>query len=102
MPKPAHHILVCSSSRVAGEPNGACTRRAAAGLVQYLMEGVEERDIADTLVSNTGCLQMCADGPVVIVYPEGWWYGKVDEDICDEILDALAEGRPATARLLAG
>jgi (2Fe-2S) ferredoxin len=101
MAKPKHHLLLCSSSRVAGEPNGTCSRRFASSLVQYLQEGVEERGIDNVLVSNTGCLKMCDKGPILIVYPEGWWYGKVTEDVCDEILDALADGKPATAHLVA-
>lgn len=99
--KPRHHILVCSSSRVAGEPNGTCTRRSAAALIQYLQEGVDDRGIDNVLVSNTGCLKICEKGPVVIVYPEGWWYGKVDEGVADAILDALADGKPAEAHLVA-
>lgn len=47
------------------------------------------------LVTNTGCLKICDQGPVLVVYPEGWWFGRIDEDACDAILDALAEGRPA-------
>ncbi len=44
------------------------------------------------MVSSTSCLKACDHGPVLIVYPEGTWYGKVDEEIVDEILDALEEG----------
>lgn len=101
MKKPSHHLLLCSSSRVVGEPNGTCTRRDAPSLIQYLQEGVDERGIDNVLVSNTGCLKMCDQGPILVVYPEGWWYGKVDEDRVDEILDALAEGRPAETLLVA-
>jgi (2Fe-2S) ferredoxin len=53
------------------------------------------------MVSNTGCLKMCDKGPILVVYPEGWWYGKVTEDTVDEILDALAEGKVAEAHLVA-
>lgn len=101
MPKPKHHLLLCSSSRVAGEPNGTCTRRDAPSLIQYIQEGVEERGIDNVMVSNTGCLKMCDQGPVLVVYPEGWWYGKITEDSVDAILDALAEGRVAEAHLVA-
>lgn len=100
MTAPAHHILICSSSRVAGPPNGSCVKRDAAQLVQYVQEGVEERGIENVLVSNTGCLQRCAEGPIMVIQPQNWWYGKIDEDACDAILDALAEGRPDAARLL--
>jgi (2Fe-2S) ferredoxin len=54
------------------------------------------------MVSSTGCLKLCEEGPVLVVYPEGYWYrGVTSEDAIDEILDALEEGRPAGAYLLA-
>lgn len=101
MPKPKHHLLLCSSSRVAGEPNGTCSRRDAPSLIQYIQEGVDDRGIENVMISNTGCLKMCDKGPILIVYPEGWWYGKITEDAVDAILDALAEGKPAAAHLVA-
>jgi (2Fe-2S) ferredoxin len=44
---------------------------------------------------------MCTQGPVMIVYPEGHWYGEVNEEKIDEILDALAQGQPAESLMLA-
>lgn len=35
-----------------------------------------------------------------MVYPEGYWYGSVDEDTVDEILDALESGEAASEYLL--
>lgn len=100
MKAPKHHFLLCSSSRLNGEPNGSCHRRGVGGLVQYLQEQLDDRGFDETLVTNTGCLKICAEGPVMVVYPGGHWYGKVDEDAIDEILDALWEGKPAEHLLL--
>jgi (2Fe-2S) ferredoxin len=38
---------------------------------------------------------MCEKGPVMVVYPQGAWYGPVDEPTIDAVLDALEEGRDA-------
>ncbi len=100
MKAPNYHFLICTSSRLSGEPNGACSRRSAAGLVQYLQEQLDDRGIEETLVTNTGCLKICSEGPVMVVYPGGHWYGSLDEDAIDTILDALEEGGPAEALLL--
>lgn len=89
MNKPAHHILVCSSSRLAGEPNGACTRRDGARVVQYLEEEIADRGIPNVLVTNTGCLKQCEKGPVMVVYPAGDWHTAVDEGLIDSILDTM-------------
>ncbi len=100
MNKPTYHILLCTSSRVAGEPKGACQMRNATTLIQYLQEGIDERGIENVLVTNTGCLKQCSEGAVLVVYPQGHWYGHVDEDVIDALLDALAEGHAVEELLL--
>ncbi len=90
MSKPTYHLFLCSSFRKAGVQRGTCHRKGD-GLLQYLEEGVVERGI-DALVSSTGCVKHCEKGPVLMVYPMGWWYGSVTEDAVDDILDALEDG----------
>ncbi|GAB6097457.1 (2Fe-2S) ferredoxin domain-containing protein [Desulfatiferula olefinivorans] len=95
MEKPAHHILVCASFRVAGEPKGLCHKKGSVGLLPYLEEEILDRGL-NVLVSTTGCLKQCEKGPVMVVYPQNTWYGGVDsESSVDAILDALEEGGTA-------
>jgi (2Fe-2S) ferredoxin len=101
MEKPKHHIFVCGSFRVAGDPKGICHRKDSGALVQYLETEVSDRGFDGVTVSSAGCLNLCEQGPVIVVYPEGFWYGKMDEEKIDQVLDALAEGKPAEALLLA-
>ena len=100
MQKPEFHILVCNSFRLSGEPQGVCNRKGAANLLQVLENEIADRGL-DAMVSSTGCLKVCEKGPVMVVYPQGLWYGGVDEDRIDEILDGLAEGAPVADGLLA-
>jgi (2Fe-2S) ferredoxin len=93
MKKPTYHILVCNSFRLAGEAQGACNKKNAPQLIQYLMEESSDRGL-DVVVSSTGCLNVCAEGPIVVIHPNNFWYGKVEgEEQIDEILDALEEDR---------
>ncbi len=60
------------------------------------MEEVESNDLTgDVMISNTGCFGICQHGPVMVVYPEGVWYGGLDGDavikICEE---HFIKGRP--------
>lgn len=92
MKKPAHHIFVCASFRMSGTPQGVCSKKGAGSLLQYLETEISDRGIDTIAVSMTGCLKVCDKGPVMVVYPEGHWYGEVNEQKIDEILDALESG----------
>lgn len=98
MKKPQHHILVCSSFR-GTEAKGVCHQKKAQALLPYLESELADRGL-DALVSSTSCLKVCDNGPALVVYPQGDWYGGVDEEGVDAILDALAEGTTAGDYLL--
>ncbi len=100
MKKPAFHILVCNSYRVAGSAQGACNRKNAPAMIQFLTEGAAERGL-DSVVTGVGCLNVCAQGPVVVVHPHNLWYGGVEsEDDMDAILDAMENGEVAEKYLI--
>ena len=91
MEKPDYHIFVCNSFRVSGEPQGVCNKQGAADLLQYIEEEMLDRGM-DGMVSATGCLKVCDRGPALVVYPHNLWYGGINEERVDEILDALEDG----------
>jgi (2Fe-2S) ferredoxin len=101
MQKPTHHILVCASFRLKGESKGMCHKKESAALLPYIETELGDRGMEDVMVSSTGCLSRCENGPLMVVYPEGSWYGTVTEGKIDEILEALQEGKEATGLLLA-
>ncbi len=92
MQKPKHHFFLCNSFRVGGDPQGSCNRKGAPELLQYLQTEIADRGI-DAIVSMTSCLNVCEKGPILVIYPEEWWYFGVTEDKVDQILDALETGQ---------
>ncbi len=55
----------------------------------------------NAMVSSTGCLNLCEEGPVMIIYPQAYWYRGIEsEEAVDAILDALEAGKPAEQYLL--
>jgi len=99
MHKPRFHLFLCNSFRTSGEPKGVCHQKAG-DLLQYLQAEVSDRGI-DAIISTTSCLNVCEKGPVLIVYPDAWWYYNLDEGKIDTILDALEQDSPVTELLMA-
>jgi (2Fe-2S) ferredoxin len=100
MKAPEHHILVCASFRAAGTPQGVCHKKGALGLLPYLESELSDRGMAGVTVTSTGCLKGCDRGPVLVVQPQNWWYGGVDEGVVDKILDGLEAGQPVPEHFL--
>ena len=53
-------------------------------------------------VNKAGCLDRCADGPVMVVYPAGIWYTFIDTEDIEEIIQShLIQGHPVERLQLA-
>ncbi len=96
MVTPKYHVFICTGCRPGGAQNGACAKKGSPDLLMTLMQEVEDRDLtADVMITNTGCFGICQNGPVMVVYPQGIWYGNLDEDsvpvICEEHFE---QGKP--------
>ena len=102
MPKPLHHVLVCTNTRPADNPKGSCGAKGAEALVDALKALVRERGLDGTVIVNrTSCLKHCSRGVTVAVQPDNVWYAGVREADLAEILDQhLGQGRPVERLLM--
>lgn len=88
MVQPKYHVLICTSCRINGQQKGFCYSKNAVGIVERFMEEIEDRGLSgEVVVNNTGCFGICDKGPIVVVYPEGVWYGNVSEDDVERIVE---------------
>lgn len=96
MVKPKYHLFVCTSCTITGQQRGFCANKESVGLVQQIMEEIEERELSsEVMVTNTGCFGICSSGPVVVVYPEGIWYKNITKEDITTIFDEhIEQGNP--------
>lgn len=101
MIQPKYHVFICTSCRINGTQKGFCHSKGSVNLVQRFMKEIDECELSsDVMVTNTGCFGICDKGPVVVVYPEGTWYGNVTEDDVAEIVESHFENGEKVERLI--
>lgn len=94
------HVFVCENRRDPSDPRGACALRGGAEVREALKEELARRGLKREIRANSaGCLDACADGPTVVVYPEGVWYGHVTPDDVPEIVERHLVGGEPVERL---
>ncbi|MDR3764279.1 MAG: methyltransferase [Acidobacteriota bacterium] len=89
-----HHVILCTQQKP--ENVQCCSAGGSLATESALNASLERHGLSDdVLISTTGCLGTCENGPTMIVYPEGTWYGKVTADEVDEIVVShLKDGHP--------
>jgi (2Fe-2S) ferredoxin len=97
MPPPfKRHVFVCTNRRPEGNPKGCCASKGAEEVRAAFKDELDKRGLKGGMRANAaGCLDTCAFGVSVVVYPEGTWYGGVKVEDVSEIVDQhLVNGRP--------
>ena len=96
MAKFLRHLFVCTNQRGPDDPRGSCTARGSAAVVEALKEKAHACGLKRIVrVNKAGCLDQCARGVTVVVYPEAVWYGGVTTADVDEIVERhLVRGEP--------
>ena len=90
----ARILFVCVNRREA--PTSCCAVRASERIAEALKARVKALGLAGKIrVSKSGCQDLCARGPNVMVFPTARWYSGVTEADVDRILsETLEELRP--------
>lgn len=95
------HIFFCLNQRKPGED--CCADHRAQEGYDRCKSQVKAAGLSGpgkVRVNKAGCLDRCAAGPVVVVYPEAVWYTYVDTHDIDEIVESHLKNGKVVERLL--
>jgi len=83
----ARHLFLCIGP-------DCCSPKKGEGLWEVLKAEAKRLSVP-ILRTKAGCLRICKDGPWLVVYPDGIWYGEMDAERLRRILkEHIEEGRP--------
>ncbi len=90
------HVFICTNRRDPGNPKGDCASKGSEAVRDEFKRQLHERGVKGKIRANAaGCLDQCARGVTVVVYPEQIWYGGVTVGDVDQIVkDHLLGGVP--------
>ncbi len=70
------HIFICANQKAEGK--ACCGEQRGMELVEKFREVLAEKGMKGKVrAQRSGCLDACKLGPVVVIYPEGTYYGNV-------------------------
>ena len=104
MPVLDRHVFVCTNERDPSDARGCCAARGGDEVASWFKEEVHARGWRGRIRANKcGCLDQCALGPTVVVYPEGTWYSpRTREDVQAICERHLANGEVVEDLLIPG
>ena len=89
------HILVCGGT--------GCTSSSSMKIIEKMETLIAENSMADEIkVVKTGCFGLCAQGPIMMIYPDHLMYTQVQPEDVEEIFENHVKCGQVVARLLAG
>jgi (2Fe-2S) ferredoxin len=101
MPPFEKHIFICTNGRNPDDPRGCCSARGSEEIREFFKAELKRRGLKDKVRANAaGCLDNCASGPTVVIYPEGVWYRVPTTQDAKEILDRHVEKGEVVERLV--
>ncbi len=101
MPSFARHLFICVNERAPGHPKGCCADKDASQVRDAFKKRLAEVGLHGIVRANkSGCLDQCAAGVALVVYPEQVWYGGVTLADVNEIVDSHIIGGSFVRRLM--
>lgn len=80
------HIFICANQKAEGK--SCCGEARGLQLIERFREVLNEKGLKGKVRANrAGCLDACKLGPTVVIYPDGTYYGHVQLEDVEKIVE---------------
>jgi (2Fe-2S) ferredoxin len=97
-------VFVCLNERDPADPRGCCAAKGSKEIQSRLKKLAHDAGLRGRVrINAAGCLDQCARGVTIVVYPEAVWYERVTLGDVDELFhEHVLHGRPVKRLLREG
>jgi (2Fe-2S) ferredoxin len=84
-----YHVFFCLNQRENCE--ACCADKGAEAAFDHMKAQVKKLGLngeGKVRINRSGCLDRCAEGPLLVVYPQAIWYTFIDNEDIDEIIES--------------
>ena len=82
------HVFCCVNERPDSAVRECCKKKKSIELRNYMKKKSFKSKFKKIRINQSGCLDRCEDGPVIVIYPQGIWYRCENFSDVDEIINS--------------
>ena len=96
------HIFICTNDRGENSSRQSCGNCGGLDIRMKFVKLINDSGLKGKVRANkSGCLDICEQGPAIVIYPKGFWYLGIVEKNIEKIFKYSVIGDEPVPELIA-